>query len=129
VFRKITALWLICIVLVFAGAPAIACCSVTPTHDCCPAGQPFGGHDPRASAAELSACCTASVANAETGISTAEQHNVPKHPPLPDSLALVASVVLNAAVDTSLRANLSNRSSVYRPSYSTLYLSSGRLRL
>jgi hypothetical protein len=114
----------------FAGVPAIACCaSTTRAHGCCPAGQSFGEQDQRAPTTELSACCTASVANAESGISTAEQHNVPKHPPLPDPLALVASFVFYAAVDTPLRSNFGSRSAAYQPSYSTLYLSSGRLRL
>ncbi len=128
-FRRITTLWLICIGLVLGGMPAMACCSAAPTKDCCPAGQPLPGQDHPTSAVALAVCCTAGVANAATVISAAETYNVPEQPQGPDPLALLTSLVLCAAVDTRLLADFGSRSATYKPSYSTLYLSSGRLRL
>jgi hypothetical protein len=134
VLHRITALLVICVGLLFPGLSALACCSTTaPMHDCCPFGQRSPGQDPASSVVELAAgietCCTASVANAATIISTADTHTVRKQQQRPDPLALLASVVLHVAVEALPPSNIGRDFATYRPSYSTLYLSSGRLRL
>ena len=134
VLHRITALLVICVGLMFPGLSALACCSTTaPMHDCCPFGQRSPGQDPGSSLVELSTgietCCTVSVTNAATVVSTADTHTVRKQQPRPDPLALLASVVLHAAVDALPPSNIGRDFATYRPSYSTLYLSSGRLRL
>jgi hypothetical protein len=79
--------------------------------------------------AGIEICCTASVTNAATLISTTNTHTVRKQQQRPDPLALIASVVLYAAIDALPPSNSGSSFVAYRPSYSTLYLSSGRLRL
>ena len=134
VLHRITALLVICVGLMFPGLSALACCSTTaPMHDCCAFGQRSPGQDLGSSLVELSTgietCCTASVTNAATIISTADTRTVRKQQPRPDPLALLASVVLHAAIDALPPSNSGSSFVAYRPSYSTLYLSSGRLRL
>jgi hypothetical protein len=134
VLNRITALLVICVGLLFPGLPVLACCSTSaPMHDCCPFGQQSPGNEPGSPVVELAAavetCCSASVTTAATIISTADTHTVRKQQQRPDPLALIASVVLYAAIDALPPSNIGSTFAAYRPSYSTLYLSSGRLRL
>jgi hypothetical protein len=55
--------------------------------------------------------------------------DVRKHSQHPDPLALIAAFVLWAADYSAPPSKVGFTNAIYLPSYSTLYLSSGRLRL
>src|ERR1700761_5309646 len=95
--HRITAIWLLCAGLLFAGVPAIACCEATvPTQDCCPHGPPVGQF--LAGLAPTAAACCGTVPM-ETGASgaTAATPEIRKHPPHPDPLTLIAWLVLSTS--------------------------------
>jgi hypothetical protein len=130
--HRITAIWLLCTGLIFAGVPALACCDASAPPDCCRQGQQAPAQDNHISTlafAPVETCCAAGATQTTTIAASTATPDVRKHSPHPDPLPLIAAFVLWAADGSAPSAKVGRPAAIYLPSYSTLYLSSGRLRL
>ena len=130
--RHIIALPLLLLSLLAAGVPAFACGQVVPTRDCCPNGPnaPCATENARtAEATRLDPCC---IAGGEISTTTAmaipSNENGPHWDGVASPALLVALTTLTTAYVQSLLVD--DFRFVLQPlSDSTLYLSTGRLRL
>jgi hypothetical protein len=119
--------------LFFAGLPAFACADRVPTHDCCP-NTPLASCSIEGSAAAPSngvqPCCALSPAPSSAFSVNGSSNEFHKHLKRSDAPAILTSPAISPAahVATSLSAAISAMSS-FSPSYTLLYLSTGRLRL
>ena len=131
-WRHIIALPILLLSLLAAGVPAFACAEEAPTQECCPNG-PNGPCAPEqagtAQANRLDSCCAAGGTIASTTAIAAPSNDSGKHSDGAASPAiLIALVTLTTAYVQS--PSVDEFSLVSRPfSDSTLYLSTGRLRL
>jgi hypothetical protein len=129
--RHIIALSILLMSLLAAGVPALACGEVMPTRDCCPNGpnSPCGSQQSRTTEANrLDLCCAAAgTVTTTTAIATSsKERKAWDRADLPALLILVTTLTM-AYVQSS---SVDEISLVSRPFYdSTLYLSTGRLRL
>jgi hypothetical protein len=130
--RHIIALSILLMSLFAAGVPALACGEVTPTRDCCPSGpnSPCGSGQSRTTEANrLDFCCaTGGTVTTTTAIATSskELRKAWDRADLP-ALLILAVTLTTAYVQSP---SVDEFSLVSRPICdSTLYLSTGRLRL
>jgi hypothetical protein len=125
----------ICTGLALAGVPAVACCAAdAPLKDCCPQRQQIPRQDSQISAlaptSGTETCCAAAgAADTATLAAKATTPDVRKHPQRTDPLALIVSFALWATACALPPSRIGFTPAAYLPSYTTLYLSSGRLRL
>jgi hypothetical protein len=130
--HRITVIGLLCTGLIFAGVPALACCDASTPPDCCRQGQQAPAQDSHISTlglAQAETCCAAGATQAATVAASSATPDVRKHSQHPDTLALIATFVLWASAYSAPPSKVGVTPAIYLPSYSTLYLSSGRLRL
>jgi len=130
--RHIIALSILLMSLLAAGVPALACGEVMPMRDCCPNGpnSPCGSEQSRTTEANgLDFCCAAGgTFTTTTAIATSskELRKTWDHADLPALLILATTLTTTYVRSPSV----DEFSVVSRPfSDSTLYLSTGRLRL
>jgi hypothetical protein len=123
---------LLCVGLLVAGAPAIACCAgQTPTHDCCPnRSHPVGSHSyQRAPESGIQSCC---AAGAQTGAMSAldvtPREKDIRSTPADPSLSITFLTVLSAGY-SSAQSGVTSASRFFSPALSPLYLRTRRLRL
>ena len=129
--RRIIPLPLLIFCLLCAGVPAFACGEAVPTRDCCPNGPnaPCAPEQAKtADANRLDLCCAASGTIATTTASAIPSNERGKHW---NGAASPAVLVALATLTTAyVQSPLVDDFSVSQPlSDSTLYLSTGRLRL
>jgi hypothetical protein len=119
--------------LIFAGVPALACCTASASVDCCPKGPQAPAQDNQIStpgfAPAAETCCAAGATQTETIAASSATPDIRKHQQHPEPLALIASIILWASDYSAPRSKVGVTTTTYFPSLSTLYLSSGRLRL
>jgi hypothetical protein len=131
--RRLLSLSLLYASAVLAGTPAVACVQASPMQHCCPSapGEPCRGgapDAPRGMPADL-ACCASGMPSATATAATAALPKFEKQAQRTDP-----SVAISVYSPPTIGATRSHSSVplavVFRlPSYSTLYLSTGRLRL
>jgi hypothetical protein len=129
--RHIIALSILLTGLLAAGVPALACGEVMPTRDCCPNGpnSPCGSEQSGTTEANrLDYCCAGGTVTTTTAIATSskELRKAWDRADLP-ALLIVVTTLTTAYVQSPF---VDEFSLVSRPfSGSTLYLSTGRLRI
>jgi hypothetical protein len=131
--RRLISLSFLYATIVVAGVPAVACTQAMPMQHCCPSapGEPCRGgapEEPQGLPTELG-CCASGTLSATTIIATAGLPKVETHAQRidpPTAISVYSSPTITGAHShSSVRLNV-----VFRlPSYSGLYLSTGRLRL
>jgi hypothetical protein len=130
--RRLISLSLLYATIVVAGVPAVACTQAMPMQHCCPSapGEPCRGapEAPQALPTELG-CCASGTPSATTIIATAGLPKIETHAQRidpPTAITVYSSLTIaGERAHSSVRLDL-----VFRlPSYSGLYLSTGRLRL
>jgi hypothetical protein len=116
--------------LLFAGVPALACAQCVPIHDCCPTGQ-LASCNVDGSAVGSSGvaqhCGTAGSAVFAADESSNDFNRHLKRSDVPT--LLIAPPIAQASRVASIRLSASSVASSFTPSYTLLYLSTGRLRL
>jgi hypothetical protein len=131
---KLKLIWILCFGALFASVPVGACCfQGAPMHDCCPHGQ----HAPQLAnqtsplglslGAEI--CCTTGAAGSVAMTLAAGKPDArpsARHSHLPPLMVAYAHQLVAASLIHFTRGCDSR---AYFPSRSTLYLSTGRLRL
>jgi hypothetical protein len=130
--RRLLSQLILCAGLLVAGLPLSVCAQAMPIHDCCPSGpgKPCGGQDRSGSIVPATRpCCDAGAqspaAMAASGPSTAAEKRTQRaDPPTPAPLAITAAFTQSKAFSRGGRTPSS-----FTASLSTLYLSTGRLRL
>jgi hypothetical protein len=131
--RRLLSLSILYVSVLSAGIPAVACADATPTQLCCPTapGLPCGG-----GGADLTqgmpadvACCASGIPSASAISATFALPKIERHAERIDPPAAI-TVFAWPTIGTASARSLILRAMVSRfPSYSTLYLSTGRLRL
>jgi hypothetical protein len=130
--HRVTAIWLLCAGLALAGVPALACCAASAPPDCCSQGQQAPAQTNLISTlglAQAETCCAAGATQTATIAASSATPDVRKHSQHPDTLALIATFVLWVSDYFAPPSKVGFTTAIYLPSHSTLYLSSGRLRL
>ena len=130
--RHIIALPILLLSLLAAGVPAFACGEVVPTHDCCPNGPnaPCGTEQTRTAETTRQDFCCATGGTIATATAIATPSNeLRKHWDRADLPVLL--VVLTTLTTAYVQSPAVDDFRIVTPpvSYSTLYLSTGRLRL
>ena len=116
--------------LLFAGLPAFACAQCVPTHVCCPTGLPASCNvDGSAvgSSGVAQHCGTVDSAVFAADESSNDFNRHLKRSDVPT--LLIAPPIAQASRVASIRLSASFVASSFTPSYTLLYLSTGRLRL
>jgi hypothetical protein len=130
--RHIIALPILLLSLLAAGVPAFACGEVAPTHDCCPNGSSAPCAPEQSITVETirqdSCCATGGTIATATAIATPSKE-FRKHWDRADLPMLL--VVLTTLTTAYVQSPAVDDFRIVTPpvSYSTLYLSTGRLRL
>ena len=130
--HRITTIWLLCAGLALAGVPALVCCAASAPPDCCRQGPQTPAQDNHISTlgfAQAETCCAAGATQTATIAASSATPDIRKHSQHPDALALIATFVLWASAYSAPPPKVGFKTAIYLPSYSMLYLSSGRLRL
>ena len=130
--RHIITLSILLLTLLAAGVPALACGEVVPTHDCCPNGPNAPCAPEQARTAETNRqdfCCATGGTIATTAAIAAPSNELRKHWDRADLPMLL--VVLTTLTTPYVQSPAVDDFRIVTPpvSYSTLYLSTGRLRL
>jgi len=131
--RRIFSLTILLTSLFFAGLPAFAFAECVPTPDCCPNGSlaPCSNEGSAAAPANgVHSCCAISPAPSAAFAADASSSDFHKH--LKRShwpAALPFPAILPANHVASTRSTAISATSSFSPSYTLLYLSTGRLRL
>jgi hypothetical protein len=130
--RHIIALSILLMSLLTAGIPALACGEAVPAHDCCPNGpnspcEPDRSQAPEAN--QLTICCTSGNTVTTAAAVAAPSKEFRKDWDRADlpALFVVLTTLTTAYAEAPPVDELSLVSRAF--SYSTLYLSTGRLRL
>jgi hypothetical protein len=119
--------------LLFAGVPAMACADGLPMHGCCPSAPAVPCHGgtpnaPQGMPTDL-ACCASGLWNTSAITTAAASPQIEKHAeradPPPAITVFSLPTIADARSSSLLRLSALSRT----PSYSMLYLSTGRLRL
>ncbi len=131
-FRHIITLSILLLSLLAAEVPAFTCADVVPTLDCCPSGPnaPCGTEQTRtAETTGQDFCCVANGTIATTAAIAAPSNEFRKHWDRADLPVLL--VVLTTLSTPYVQSPAIDDFRIVTPpfSYSTLYLSTGRLRL
>jgi len=130
--RHIITLPILLLSLLAAGVPAFACGEVVPTHDCCPNGLSAPCAPEQSRTAETNrqdfCCATGGTIATATAIAT-PSNELRKHWDRADLPVLL--VVLTTLTTPYVQSPAIDYFRIVTPplSYSTLYLSTGRLRL
>jgi hypothetical protein len=131
--RRIVSLTFLLASLLFAGLPAFACAESTPHRDCCPNGPlaPCGVDGSVSTPADLvQQCCTAGTAGSVSFAVDESSNDFNKHLKRSDApTLLIAPTIAQASQVASIRLSANSVASSFTPSYTLLYLSTGRLRL
>jgi hypothetical protein len=129
--RHIIALPILLLCLLSASAPAFACGEVVPTRDCCPNGPntPCAPEQARTAEANLLDLCCAASGTLATTASAISSNERAKHwnGAAPPAVLVALTTLTTAYVQASSIADFRNPAPTF--SDSTLYLSTGRLRL
>ena len=130
--RHIIALPILLLILLAAGMPAFACEDAVPTRDCCPNGPsaPCGTEQTRTAETNRQDFCCATGGTIATATAIATPSNdLRKHWDGADLPVLL--VVLTTLTTPYVQSPAVDDFHIVTPplSYSTLYLSTGRLRL
>jgi hypothetical protein len=130
--RHIIALPILLLSLLAAGVPAFACGEVVPTQDCCPHGPNAPCTAEQTRTAETNRqdfCCATGGTIATTTAITTPSNELRKHWDRADLPVLL--VVLTTLTTPYVQSPAVDEFHIVTPplSYSTLYLSTGRLRL
>jgi hypothetical protein len=130
--HRVFALALLCVGLLVAGAPAIACCAAgTPTQDCCPSrSHPADSlsYD-TAPDSGIQSCCAAGAQTASVSVLDVTPSETNTQPTRADPLlAILFLAALNASYSPSQWGVASDTPALF-PTLSPLYLRTGRLRL
>src|SRR5450755_2867183 len=130
--RRILSLSILCTSLLFAGVQAVACADDVSTHDCCPGGPHVPCHDSGSTVIEsapVQTCCVSGV-SVSALIATAEPtRDLRKQPQRVDPPVLLTSFAAAASARFENSRSGYNRACSFSPLLSSLYLSTGRLRL
>jgi hypothetical protein len=131
--RRIFSLTILVTSLFCAGWPAFAYAECVPTRDCCPNG-PLAACSIEGSAAapsnDVRPCCAISPAAPAALAADASSNDFHKHLKRSDVPAIQASPAISPTAYVALsRSNGISATSSFSPSYTLLYLSTGRLRL
>jgi hypothetical protein len=130
--RRIFSLTIVLASLLLSGLPAVACAECAPTRDCCPS-EPLAPCGIEASVAPPSygvQPCGASSAVASASFAAVESSSAfHKHLKRSDVPAILISAAISPAYVAPSRSTAIPSTSSFRPSYASLYLSTGRLRL
>jgi hypothetical protein len=130
--RHIIALSILLMSLLAAGVPALACGDVVPARDCCPNGpnapcEPNRSQTPEAN--QLTLCCASGSAVTTSAAVAAPSKEFRQHWDRAD-LPVVFVVLTTLATAYAEAPPVDEFSRISPPSFdSTLYLSTGRLRL
>jgi hypothetical protein len=130
--RHIIALPILLLILLTAGVPAFACGDAVPARDCCPNGPnaPCGIEQTRTAETNRQdfCCATGDTIATATAIAT-PSNDLRKHWERADLPVLL--VVLTTLTTSYVQSPAVDNFRIVTPplSYSTLYLSTGRLRL
>jgi hypothetical protein len=131
--RRLLSLSFLYASIFLAGVPVVACAHAVPMQHCCPSApdEPCRGGTPdapRGMPAEL-ACCTSGLPSATTIAATAALPKIERHAQRIDPPTAI-SAYSSPAFAGARSYSAVQLAVVFRlPSYSTLYLSTGRLRL
>jgi hypothetical protein len=130
--HRFLALALLCVGLLVAGAPAIACCAEgTPTHGCCPSrSQPVGSRSyQRAPDLGPQSCCAAGAQTAAVSALdvTAGKTDIPPTRAAPP-FSITFLTALSVSYSTAPLA-VASATPFFFPALSPLYLRTRRLRL
>src|ERR1019366_4738745 len=129
--NRVFILLMLCVGLIVAGAPAMACCAEhTPAHDCCPNGpQPTTDQSAGIEATSVTyTCCPAAQTDlVTTNVMTARPLDSDWSRPEP-ALSLTFLAALSTVHSLSEVSDIS-AISPFVASQSPLYLLTGRLRL
>jgi hypothetical protein len=116
-----------------AGVPAVACGDALPMQHCCPSapGMPCRGGTPEAPRGMPTAlaCCASGIPDATAITATAALPKIEKHSQRIDSPAAISAYSSPTFAGVRSHSSLQLPIVSRLPSYSTLYLSTGRLRL
>jgi hypothetical protein len=130
--HRILALALLCVGLLVAGAPAMACCvGEAPTHDCCPDRlHPVGsGTYQIAPQAPIQTCCaTGAQTAAVSALDVTPREKDIQPPPSDPSLSIIFLTLLSATY-SSAQSGVASAAPSFSPALSPLYLRTRRLRL
>lgn len=130
--QRFLALVLLCVGLLVAGAPAIACCAAgTPTHDCCPnRSHPLGSRSyERASPSGIQGCCAVGAQTAAASASDVTPNETDAQPTRADPLLSITFLTALSASYSSARLGVAFATPSILRALSPLYLRTGRLRL
>jgi hypothetical protein len=130
--HRILALALLCVGLLVAGAPAIACCAEgTPTHYCCPnLSHPAGSRSyQRAPDSGLQSCCAAGAQTGAVSASDVTPGKADIQPTRADPLLSIAFLAALSASYSSAQLGIASATPSFFPAVSPLYLRTRRLRL
>ena len=129
--RRIVSQTFLLAVLLFAGLQAFACAQCVPVHDCCPTGQlascSLDGSTLGSSSGVAQQCGTAGSAVFAADESSNDFNKHLKRSDVPTPLVTPAIAQVSHVASIGLSAN--SVASSFTPSYTLLYLSTGRLRL
>jgi hypothetical protein len=131
--RRIFNLTILVTSLFFAGWPAFAYAECVPAQDCCPNG-PLALCSIEGSAAapsnDVQPCCAVSPTAPAALAADASSNDFHKHLKRSDVPVMQASPAISPTAYVALsRSNGISATSSFSPSYTLLYLSTGRLRL
>jgi hypothetical protein len=130
--HRVLALALLCVGLLVAGAPGIACCAEgTPTHGCCPSrSHPVGTRSyQRAPDLGTQSCCTAGAQTGAVSASDVTPAKTDIQPTRADPLLSIAFLAALSAGYSSAQLGVASAAPSFFPALSPLYLRTRRLRL
>src|SRR5947209_9238664 len=130
--QRLLALALLCVGLLIAGAPAIACCAGgSPTHNCCPSrSQSVGDLSYEgASRSGLQSCCAAGAQATATSASDVTPSKKSIREAQADPLLAIIFLIALSANFSSARSGVASATPSLSPASSPLYPRTRRLRL
>jgi hypothetical protein len=131
--RRLISQLILCAGLLFAGMPMLACAQVMPMPDCCPSepGKPCGGQDRSAVSMVLPArqCCDAGAHTPSAVVASPPSREIEKRTQRADPPTLAPLAIAAGFTQSWFFSADGRTTSSFTPSLSTLYLSTGRLRL
>jgi hypothetical protein len=130
--HRILALALLCVGLLIAGAPAIACCAGgTPTHDCCPSPSHSVGDLSYESAPHsgVQSCCAAGAQTASVSALDVTPGKTNIQQAQVDPLLSIIFLIALSANFSSAPTGVASATPSFFPPSSPLYLRTRRLRL
>jgi len=130
--RRILSLSTLCASLLFAGVQAKACVNDVPKHDCCPSAPSVPCRDFGSTALEsvpVQTCCVTGVSVSSLAVSAEPSRELHKKLHRVDPPAILVSIGATAGARFQSSRFESSDARSFHPLLSSLYLSTGRLRL